>query len=86
MGNRVKKHSNLFNKKPLVENVKVDLKAMVDAHEQLSKGKPIDQKIVSSLLLAGVVNILNQHDTIVTLEEEMRTNIIENVTMNFSPL
>jgi hypothetical protein len=53
---------------------------LVDAHDKLAKGNPIDQKTVSRLLLAGVVNILNQHDTIVNLEEGVKANTIENVT------
>ena len=42
---------------------------------------PIDQKMVSRLLLAGVINILNQHDTIVEFEDRVRTNKIETVTI-----
>ena len=76
----LKKQANLVSKKPLIENITVDLKAMVDAHDKLAKGNPIDQKTVSRLLLAGVVNILNQHDTIVNLEAGVKANTIDNVT------
>ena len=81
IGEELKKHNTLLRKKPSVSNVQVDLKAMVDVHEKLANGAPIDQKMVSRLLLAGVINILNQHDIIVDLEKRLTTNDIENVTM-----
>ena len=37
--------------------------------------------MVSRLLLAGEINILNQHDIIVDLEKRLTTNDIENMTM-----
>ena len=39
---------------------------------------------ISSLMLAGKINILNLHDTIAALEERVQANEIENVTRNAS--
>ena len=46
---------------------------MLETHEKLSQGVAIDPKVVSGLLLRGVINILSQHDTIENLEIETRT-------------
>ena len=81
IGEELKKYNTLLRKKPLISNVEVDLKAMVDVHEKLANGAPIDQKMVSRLLLADVINILNQHDSNVDVEKRLTTNDIENVTM-----
>ena len=81
IGEELKKYNTLLRKKPLISNVEVDLKAMVDVHEKLANGAPIDQKMVSRLLLAGEINILNQHNIIVDLEKRLTTNDIENMTM-----
>ena len=66
---------NNNNKKPR-EIVSVDMKLMLETHEKLSKGAAIDPKVVSGLLLSGVINILIQHDTIENLEIESRTTKI----------
>ena len=78
----LKKHKDLVSKKPKLADVQVDLKELVETHKKLSNGTPIDPKIVSSLILAGIVNILNQHDTVAALEERVNKNAIENVTRN----
>ena len=39
-----------------------------------------DPKIVSSLILAGIVHILNKHDTIAALETRKEIIFIEDVT------
>ena len=36
----------------------------------------------SSLILAGIVNVLNQHDTIADLEERVEIKAIEDVTLD----
>ena len=43
-----------------VEPITVDLKLIIDIHEKLSKGIPVDQQVVSGLLLGGIFNILHQ--------------------------
>jgi hypothetical protein len=62
-------------KKTKVKEVAVDLKLMVHTHEKLSRGEKVEPNIVSNLLLAGVINILAQHDTI--LEAETRIETLE---------
>ena len=78
----LKKHNELVNKKAKLVDIQVDLNELVETHKKLSTGTPIDQKILSSLILAGIVNILNQHDTVAALEERVNMNAIENVTRN----
>ena len=78
----LKKQNDLVSKKPTLANIQVDLKVLVDVHKKLSNGTPISQERVSSLMLAGIINMLNQHDTIAALEERVQANDIENVTRN----
>ena len=44
------------------------------------RGANIDPKIVSSLLLSGIVNILGQHDALEHLEEGIKVLEHDNVT------
>jgi hypothetical protein len=60
-------------KKTKVKEVAVDLKLMDHTHEKLSRGEKVEPNIVSNLLLAGVINILAQHDTIVEAETRIET-------------
>ena len=53
---------------------------MIKTHEKLTKGIPIDPQIVSSLILSGIINIVNQHDTIKELEERVRSRDHTNVS------
>jgi hypothetical protein len=69
----------LENKKH-VENIKVDMELMIDAHEKLSRGISLDPKLVSSLLLGGVINIINQHDALSQLELKVKDIELENLT------
>jgi hypothetical protein len=46
-----------INKQKTVPKIEVDLKKMVEIHDKLSNGANIDPKVVSSLLLSGIVNI-----------------------------
>ena len=78
----LKKQKDLVGKKPKLDNIQVDFKELVDVHKKLSNGTPINQELVSSLMLAGIINILNQHDTIAALEERVEANETENVTRN----
>ena len=75
---KVVKPSN--NDKKKLENITVDLKLMVDIHKKLCDGVPVDQQVVSGLLLSGIVNILNQHNVIEVLEEKLESLFIENKT------
>ena len=64
------------------ENVEIDIDLMIDTHNKLSEGIPIDPKVISGLLLGGVINIINQHDKIADIEEKMKLLSSENVTNN----
>ena len=48
-------------------NVAIDLNMMIEIHKKLSNGVTVEPKVVSGLLLGGVINIINQHDKIVDL-------------------
>ena len=64
------------------EDVEIDMDLMIDTHNKLSKGTPIDPKVVSGLLLGGVINIINQHDKIRDLGEKIKLLSRDNVTNN----
>ena len=53
-----------INKQKTVPRIEIDLKKMVEINDQLSKGANIDPKVVSGLLLSGIINILKQHDAL----------------------
>ena len=57
-------------KKPNLEELQVDLASMVKMNEKLIKGESVDPTEVSSLLLAGIIKILYQHDSIDFLEQK----------------
>ena len=73
-----KKHKKV--EKTKVKEVAVDLKLMVHTHEKLSRGEKVEPDIVSNLLLAGVINILDQHDTIVEAETRIKALEQEKVS------
>ena len=62
------------------ENVEVDLKLMINTHNKLAQGIPVDANAVSVLLLGGIINIINQHDKIENLEKKMKNVLMENNT------
>ena len=68
------------NKQKSVPKIEVDLKQMIDVHGKLSKGANIDPSVVSGLLLAGVINILGQHDELEQLEERIKALECNNLT------
>ena len=43
---------------------------------------PVDPEVVSSLVLGGIINIINQHDKIAILEEKIRFIEMESTTTN----
>ena len=56
-------HNRVDQNKPQ-KRVDVDFNKMIKIHEKLSKGETVDPQIVSTLLLAGVINITSQHDAL----------------------
>ena len=69
-----------IDKNKTVPRVEVDLKQMVDFHKKLKNGENIDPKDVSALLLAGIINILGQHDALDILEEHIKALEHENLS------
>ena len=76
----VKKFFENQHKKRNTENVVFDMKLMKEAHEKLSNGVPIDPKVVSRLLLSGIINIINQHEDIENLEAKVKSFEMPNIT------
>ena len=74
------------NKQKSVPKIEVDLKQMIDVHGKLSKGANIDPSFVSGLLLAGVINILGQHDALTQLEERIKARECNNLTNRIKAL
>ena len=68
----IKKRSN--------ENVVLDMKLSMEVHEKLSKGVSIDPKVVISLLLCCVINIINQHGELENLDAKVRSIEMYNTT------
>jgi hypothetical protein len=62
------------NAKKNVEPIIVDIKLMIDI--------PVDQQVVSGLLLGGILNILHQYDKIEALEDKIYLYKIDNKTLN----
>ena len=55
---------------------------MISTHKRLAHGLKVDPKLVSNLLLGGVINILAQHDTIASIEEKLKIVQHEIITNN----
>ena len=53
---------------------------MIKTHESIARGVPIDHNVVSNLLLGGVINILQQHDTIEDMEKRIEAIEKTNLT------
>ena len=70
------------NKKP-VEEVLVNIESMVTMHEKLMRGERVDPNDVSTLLLAGIIKIINQHDLIDNLEEKVNEKESETLSKKF---
>ena len=67
-------------KKEAPKRVDVDFELMVQTHDQLLRGIPVDTGVVSNLLLGGVINILNQHDTIEEMDRRIKAVESLNLT------
>ena len=67
-------------KKEAPKRVDVDFELMVQTHDQLLRGIPVDTGVVSNLLLGGVINILNQHDTIEEMDRRIKAVESSNLT------
>ena len=62
------KHKKV-NEKKKAKRVELDIKHMVEINEKLSKGVKIDPQVVSNLLLSGIINIIEQQNTVRTRAE-----------------
>ena len=58
------------------------MKLMIEKHDKLVNGAQVDPKVVSVLLLGGVVNILSQSEAIEILEDRILSSESDNQTNN----
>jgi hypothetical protein len=79
----VKKSFETNHTKKNVEKLVLDMNLMIGAHEKLSRGVSIDPTVVSSLLLSGVINIINQHDDLEHLETKVKSLEMSSKTNQF---
>ena len=55
-----------------MKRVELDLKQMMDINGKLARVEKVDTQVVSNLLLSGVINVIEQHDHIEELEEQIK--------------
>ena len=75
-----KKHEETLPKKRKFEKVELDLNMMIDIHKKLVNGSQIEPKTVNTLLLSGIINILNQSEAFEDLEARSKDLEHQNVT------
>ena len=68
-----KKNSNF-------KKVEIDFKLMYETHKKLLNGGQVDPKVVNTLLLGGVVNILIQSEEIEAIEQRINAMEREDLT------
>lgn len=77
-----KKHEGI-EKQNSFNKVELDLKLLIDTHSKLVQGKTIEPKIVNTLLLGGIVNILYQSEQFDNAMEKVKVLENENVANKF---
>ena len=65
-----------------IKRVVLDIKHMVEINEKLSKGVKVDSQVVSNLLLSGIINIIEQHETVEELEKKIKQLEHIDITTN----
>ena len=65
------KHRIVVEKRRFSKRVEIDIKKMVEVNEKLSKGIKVDPDVVSNLLLNGIINIIDQNESLEKLEEKI---------------
>ena len=74
-----KKHKKVKENRD-INRVEVDVKHMISMHRKLLNGEKVDPVEVSNLVLAGVINILAQHDKIEEIDEKLKDVQHEMIT------
>ena len=80
VNNIMKKQNETSKKKTNFERVDLDLKMMIETHRKLVSGTPVDSTAVNVLLLGGIVNILNQSESVDDVDERTKALGHENVS------
>ena len=62
------------------KKVEIDFKLMYETHKKLLNGSQVDPKVVNTLLLGGVVNILIQSEEIEAIEQRVKAMEREDLT------
>ena len=57
----VKEKHIKVDEKRKIRRVELDIKHMMNINDKLARGEQIDSKVVSNLLLSGVINVIEQH-------------------------
>ena len=68
---KTSKLSKQNSKKDFPKKIEIDMKEMVKMHDKLRKGEVIEPSKVSSVVLAGIIDILVQHDALNNLDAKM---------------
>ena len=65
------KHRIVAEKRRFSKRVEIDIKQMVEVNEKLAKGIKVDPDVVSNLLLNGIINFIDQNESLEKLEEKV---------------
>ena len=65
------------------KRVELDLKLLLDTHNKLVNGKTVEPKVVNTLLLGGIVNILCQSEEFDDATDRVKALEVENVQNKF---
>ena len=76
----ITKKNEVIRKPSNFKKVELDLKMMHETHKKLVSGCQVDSKVVNTLLLGGVVNILIQSEGIEAIEKRMKAMECEVLT------
>ena len=73
-----KKYEDRESKKTF-QKVELDLKLLIDTHKKLASGNSVEPKVVNTLLLGGIANILCQSELFDNVTERVKVLEIENI-------
>ena len=66
------KHKKVEENRRFSRRVQIDIKRMVEINEKLSQGVKVDPDVVSNLLLNGIINIIDQNESVEEMEERIK--------------
>jgi len=72
-----------LRQKKSFKKVELDLKLLLDTHNKLVNGKTVEPKVVNTLLLGGILNILCQSEQFDEAMDRLKALEVENVQNKF---